>query len=293
MHEHAHHANDLLHLGEHTLRYALVAVWAVVLGAAPIGVFLMLRRMSLMGDIMSHAILPGVAVGYLVSGAASLTAMTVGGFFAGLVVALLAGAVARWTLLHEDASLAGFYVISIALGVLILSAGDADEELVHLLFGDLWELQAANVLLLAAITSVTLIVLAIIWRPLVLECADPVYLRTLSRAGGPVHYIFLVLVMANLIAAFQALGTLLAVGIMMLPAVSARMWTKSLGSMVALSAAVALMSGTAGVLYAHHEGHEAAPAVVLAAGLFYVISLLFGTQGGLLRRLVRQRHLRA
>lgn len=292
--EHGHaHGHELLEFGEHSLRYALAAIWAVALGSAPIGVLLMLRRMSLMGDIMSHAILPGVAAGYMVAGALSLTAMTVGGFFAGLIVALLAGAVARWTTLHEDASLAGFYVISIALGVLMLSAAGGDEEILHVLFGELWELEESSVLLLAAITSVTLVVLAVIWRPLVLECADPVYLHAVSRAGGPVHYIFLVLVMANLIAAFHALGTLLAVGIMMLPAVGARMWTRSLGSMVALSAGAALISGTVGVLYAHYEGQNAAPAVVLTAGLFYLVSLLFGSQGGILWRLVRRRHLRA
>jgi zinc/manganese transport system permease protein len=290
MHAHGH---ELLHLDEHALRLALVAIWAVALSCAPIGVFLMLRRMSLMGDIMSHAILPGVAIGYVVAGALSLTAMTVGGFFAGLVVALLAGAVARATPLHEDASLAGFYVISIALGVLILSATGGDDEIIHVLFGELAELQAPSVMLLASISSVTLLVLALIWRPLVLECADPGFLRAVSRAGGPVHYIFLVLVMANLIAAFHALGTLLAVGIMMLPAIGARLWTRSLGATIALAMGIALLSGTIGVLYSHVQEQQAAPAIVLAAGLFYVVSLLFGSQGGLLRRLVRPRHLRA
>src|SRR5213078_1631053 len=102
------------------MRRALAAVIALSLGAAPIGVFLMLRRMSLTGDAMAHAILPGAAIGFLVSGL-DLFAMTVGGIVAGFTVALSAGLVARSTELKEDASLAAFYLVSLALGVLILS----------------------------------------------------------------------------------------------------------------------------------------------------------------------------
>src|SRR6516225_8468227 len=103
------------------MRRALVGALAIALGAAPIGVILMLRRMSLMGDAMAHAILPGAAVGFLLAGL-NLFAMTLGGLVAGLVVALLAGAVARTTELKEDASLAAFFLVSLALGVTIVSA---------------------------------------------------------------------------------------------------------------------------------------------------------------------------
>src|SRR6187399_3565545 len=95
------------------MRRALAAIIALSLGGAPIGVFLMLRRMSLVGDAMAHAILPGAAIGFLVSGL-NLFAMTTGGLIAGFTVALLAGLVARNTELKEDASLATFYLVSLA-----------------------------------------------------------------------------------------------------------------------------------------------------------------------------------
>src|SRR5205823_14532162 len=101
------------------MRRALVGTFAIAFGAPPIGVFLMLRRMSLMGDAMAHAILPGAAVGFLLSGL-SLFAMTAGGLVAGFVVALLAGLVARATELKEDASLAAFFLVSLAVGVTIV-----------------------------------------------------------------------------------------------------------------------------------------------------------------------------
>src|SRR5262245_13113492 len=97
------------------MRRALVGSIALAIAGAPLGVFLILRRMSLMGDAMAHAILPGAACGYLVAGL-SLGPMTIGGLTAGLLVALGSGAVARFTLLREDASLAAFYLISLALG---------------------------------------------------------------------------------------------------------------------------------------------------------------------------------
>src|SRR6188472_1147237 len=102
------------------MRRALVGSVALALGAGPVGVILMLRRMALTGDAMAHAILPGAAVGFLVAGL-SLPAMTVGGLVAGFAVALLSGAVARFTALREDAALAAFYLISLALGVMIVS----------------------------------------------------------------------------------------------------------------------------------------------------------------------------
>ena len=102
------------------MRRALVATLALSLSAAPLGVFLTLRRMSLLGDALSHAVLPGVAIGFMVSGL-SLTAMALGGVLAGMVVAGLAGAVSRFTTLKEDASLAAIYLVALALGVTLIA----------------------------------------------------------------------------------------------------------------------------------------------------------------------------
>src|SRR5881628_2030463 len=154
------------------MRRALAAVIALSLAGAPIGVFLMLRRMSLMGDAMAHAILPGAAVGFLLSGL-SLFAMTAGGLVAGFVVALLAGLVARATELKEDASLAAFFLISLAVGVTIVSLKGNNVDLLHFLFGTVLALDDPTLLLIASITTLSLLALALIYRPLVLECVDP------------------------------------------------------------------------------------------------------------------------
>jgi zinc/manganese transport system permease protein len=274
------------------MRRALVAALALALGAAPIGVILMLRRMSLMGDAMAHAILPGAAVGFLVAGL-NLFAMSIGGLIAGLLVALLAGVVARVTELKEDASLAAFFLVSLALGVTIVSARGTNIDLLHFLFGNVLGLDAASLVLIAAISTLSLLILALIWRPLVLECVDPGFLRSISRAGAPVHIAFLGLVVLNLVGGFQALGTLLAVGLMMLPAFTARFWTRDITAMILVAVLTGALSGYIGLLLSFHAGVAAGPAVILVAGALYIGSVLAGPVGGMLRQLFPKRHLEA
>jgi len=213
------------------MRRALMGCIAVSVGATPVGVFLMLRRMSLTGDAMAHAILPGAAVGFLISGL-SLWSMTIGGLIAGMAVALLSGFVTRVTDLREDASLAAFYLISLALGVLIVSTRGSNVDLMHVLFGTVLALDDAALMLLCGIASISVLILALILRPLVLECADPQFLRSVSGASAITHFTFLALVVLNLVGGFHALGTLMAVGIMILPAAAARFWAESIGGLL-------------------------------------------------------------
>jgi zinc/manganese transport system permease protein len=274
------------------MRRALVGTAAIALAGGPVGVFLMLRRMSLTGDAMAHAILPGAAVGYLVAGL-SLPAMTLGGFAAGCIVAVLAGLVARATALKEDASLAAFYLLSLALGVTIVSLRGSNVDLLHVLFGTVLALDDAALLLLGGIATLTLVALALLYRPLVLECVDPTFLRSVSRAGTPVHLTFLSLLVLNLVGGFQALGTLLAVGLMMLPAAAARFWSADVSMMIVIATGIGLISSASGLLMSFHAELPAGPAIVLAAGAVYAVSLTFGRAGGLLWLAWPGRHLEA
>ncbi|HYS48279.1 MAG TPA: metal ABC transporter permease [Xanthobacteraceae bacterium] len=274
------------------MRRALVGAFALALGAGPVGVFLMLRRMSLVGDAMAHAILPGAAIGFLLHGL-DLIAMTAGGLVAGFVVAFAAGLVARVTELKEDASLATFYLVSLALGVMIVSVRGTNLDLLHVLFGTVLALDDPTLLLIAAIASVTLVVLALIYRPLVLECVDPGFLRSVSGAGAPAHLAFLGLVVLNLVGGFHALGTLLAVGIMMLPAATGRFWARDITTMIFIAVVAGAISGYAGLLFSFHMSVPSGPAIILVAGVLYAFSVLFGRVGGLVRQVFPQRHLEA
>jgi zinc/manganese transport system permease protein len=272
------------------MRRALAASLALALGAAPIGVFLMLRRMSLVGDAMAHAILPGAAIGFLLSGL-DLCAMTVGGLIAGFAVAILAGVVSRVTELKEDASLATFYLASLALGVTIVSIKGTNIDLLHVLFGNILAMDDQTLLVIAVNATVTLVVLAVIYRPLVIECVDPLFLRTVSRAGAPAHLAFLGLVVVNLVNGFHALGTLLAVGLMVLPAAIARFWARDITGMMVVAVLSAMLSGYAGLVLSFHSKVPSGPAVILVATTLYVASVLFGSVGGMLRQLFPAPHL--
>jgi zinc/manganese transport system permease protein len=274
------------------MRRALAAVIALALGGGPIGVFLMLRRMSLVGDAMAHAILPGAAIGFLLSGL-NLLAMTAGGLVAGFAVALLAGLVSRGTGLKEDASLATFYLTSLALGVTIVSIKGTNVDLLHVLFGNILALDDQTLLLVAINANITLLVLAVIYRPLVIESVDPLFLRTVSRAGAPAHLAFLALIVINLVSGFQALGTLLAVGLMILPASIARFWSRDITPMICIAVVSAIVSGYLGLVLSFQTRIPSGPAVILVAAVLYGFSVLFGSVGGVVRQLFPAHHLEA
>jgi len=274
------------------MRRGLASVIVLAFGVAPVGVFLMLRRMSLMGDAMSHAILPGVAAGFLLSGL-NRFAMSIGGLIAGLVVAVLSGVVARSTEMKEDASLAVFYLVSLALGVVIVSAYGSDLDLLEILFGNIQTLDQSGLMLITFNTTLSLIVVAVIYRPLVIECVDPLFLRTMGRAGAAAHLAFLALVVINLISAFHALGTLLAVGLMILPAAIGRFWSRDISAIIAIAVLGAAVSGYFGLLATFHTNVPAGPAIVLVAGVIYFLSMFLGPAGGILRRVITRGHLEA
>jgi len=271
------------------MKRALIACMALSLGCGPVGVLLVLRRMSLVGDAMSHAVLPGAAVGFLISGL-SLWAMGLGGLVAGLLVALMAGAVTRVTALREDAAFAAFYLIALAAGVLIVSTRGSNVDLMHVLFGTILAVDDAALLLMAGIATVTLIALALLYRPLVVECFDPGYLRMVGGVGAAVHFAFLMLVVLNLVGGFQALGTLLSVGLMMLPAAAARFWTVRVEPMCVLAVLIGFASCISGLLLSYHASLPSGPAIILSAGVVYFCSILFGTRGVLRARILHHRH---
>ncbi|MGN6670011.1 MAG: metal ABC transporter permease [Candidatus Nucleicultricaceae bacterium] len=264
------------------LNKALVVCLILSLSCSPIGVLLVLRRMSLLGDALSHSVLPGVAIGYMIAGL-SLIAMGLGGLIAGLLVALLATLVSRYTQLREDASFVGFYLIALSLGAILISLKGNSVDLMHILFGDILSVSRDSLVFMASVTSLTLIVLAIIYRPLVIECFDPIFMRSIGAHGTLYHIIFMFLVVINMVSAFQALGTLMALGLVMLPAIASRFWTTQLWRLMILSSCISLISSYLGLVLSFHYNWPSGPAISLIAGLFYVFSLLVGHHGSVLR----------
>jgi len=264
------------------LRRALAGGVALALSAGPLGVFLMLRRMSLIGDAIAHGVLPGAALAFWLCGL-SLPALTLGGLVAGLGMAGLAAWVTRRTGLREDASLAAIYPISLAGGVLLLGLAGRRVDLLHLLFGSALAVDPATLQAMLAVAASSLALLALIYRPLALDSLDPLFLRSVSRTGPLAYGLFLALVVLNLVTGFHAIGALMVVGLMMLPAAAARFWSRRLPLLLALAAALGALCVWLGLLLSFHANLPSGPCIVLLAGLAYVLSVLGGPVHGLLR----------
>jgi zinc/manganese transport system permease protein len=145
----------------------------------------------------------------------------------------------------------------------------------------------------ASISTLSLVVLAVIYRPLVLECFDPQFLRSTSDLSSPTHFTFLVLVVLNLVSGFQALGTLMAVGIMLLPAIAARFWADDVSGLILAAILSAFAASLSGLLLSSYATVPTGPAIILLAGVFYLLSVLLGVKGGLIWGLLPRKHLEA
>lgn len=265
------------------LQRALLGGVALACSAGPLGVFLMLRRMSLIGDAISHGVLPGAALAFWFFGL-SLPALTFGGLVAGLGMAGLAAWITRRTGLREDASLAAIYPISLAGGVLLLGLAGRRIDLLHLLFGSALAVDGETLRSMLAVAGTSLALLALIYRPLLWDSFDPVFLRGVSRFGAPAYALFLALVVLNLVTGFHAIGALMVVGLMMLPAAAARFWSRRLPVLLLTAAGIGASCVWLGLLLSFHANLPSGPCIVLLAGLAYLISVFVGPVHGLLRR---------
>lgn len=271
------------------MRHALLSCVCLSLSATPLGVLLSLRRLSLAGDALSHAVLPGAAVGYLFCGMSTL-AMGIGGLVAGLIVALLSGLISRTTLLKEDASFSGLYMGALALGITLISVKGSGMDLLNILFGSLLSVSHQALYITATISLCSLAVLIIIYRPLVIDTFDSDFLRVRHKGlAASLHALFLFLVVINLVSGFQILGTLMSVGLMMVPAISARFWANRLLPTLLIAVIIALFSSLIGLLLSWYSALPAGPAVVLCSAVIFLFSCLVGRANGGLARFHRHR----
>jgi len=255
------------------MRQALVACVALAVVQGPIGILLLLRRQSLIGDLLAHAVMPGAALGFL-AGGYSLMALSLGGLLTGLLVGGLAGLTQRLFPERPEASLAAFYLIALALGVMIVSYYGSNADLMHVLFGTVLAIDLKALMLIATVSSLSVLVLATIYRPLAVDSLDRDFLRAVGARGGLFRAIFFALVVLNLVASFQALGTLMAVGPLLLPAAAAQCWARQVFSMMTLSVAFGIAADYAGLLVSYYANLPSGPAIVLAGGTIYGVSLL-------------------
>ena len=252
------------------MRSALVACLALALANGAVGTLLLLRRMSLDGDVLGHAVMPGAAIGFLYAGP-SPTWLSLGGLASGLAVAALAGAhrpdgrgtTRRWSrsISSHCRSACCWWRGAAAMSMSCASCS-----------APCWRSIGRALVQIAVVASVILLVIAALYRPLAVGAFDPAFLRAVG-ARAPYGAVFVMLVVLALVASFQAFGTLLAVGPMLLPAAAARCWGLGVAASMALATAFGLVASVAGLLISYHANLPSGPAIVLAGGLLFGASL--------------------
>ena len=256
-----------------TYMWTFISCICLSLAAGPLGVFLVLRRMTLMGDALSHGILPGAALGVLFWGT-SIVAISMMGMLTGLLLAGVSAWVARTSSLSEDASFAGFYLISMALGTVLRSHSQC--QLSHLLFGSLGQLdqEALYMIIAASLIGITLFVTS--YGSMIIYCFDPVFFRCSGRKEWPLTLRFIIAMTLTLSAAFQAFGTLIALGIIVLPALTMRlMVTHSIGIMCVGASLLSMIGIFCGFWISQKTSYAWGASTVLLLGMGYLFSVAY------------------
>ena len=263
------------------MRRALAAAVALSIGGAPLGVFMMLRRMTLAGDALAHAILPGIAIGFLFAGF-SLTAMTVGGIVVAILVGFASVVLTRFTQLKEESAFTLLYLLSLGIGVILISLKGSNTNLTHMLFGNILAIDTQALMLVTGVSILSLFTIAGFYRHFIVEGFDPDFLGSMKgRNCGIARILFFALLMLNLVAAFQAMGTLMALGLMILPALAARFWSRNIDLLLPFSILIGLISSYAGLLLSYHASLPSGPSIVLIAGCVALFSGLLGPIGSI------------
>jgi zinc/manganese transport system permease protein len=252
------------------MRAALVACVALALANGAVGTLLVLRRMSLDGDVLGHAVMPGAAVGFLYAGPTPAW-LSLGGLASGFAVAALAGLITSERA-RRDAGLVAFYLVALSLGVLLVAWRGSNVDVMRVLFGTVLAIDQRALIQIAAASSVIVLAIAALYRPLAVGAVDPAFLRAVGTRF-PYGAVFQALVVLGLVASFQAFGTLLAVGPMLLPAAAARCWGLGAGGSMLLATGFGLAASIAGLLVSYHGNLPSGPAIVLAAALLFGFSL--------------------
>jgi zinc/manganese transport system permease protein len=268
------------------MRRGLLSALLLSVSGGLLGCVLVLRRMALMGDALSHSLLPGVAAAWLLFGT-STVALFFGGLIAGLLTALGSALLSRLTRIKEDAAFGSLFIVFFGAGVALISRLPTRLNLADFLFGNVLAVGAGDLWLSAAVSGVTAALFAVFHRNILLETFDPVFYRATGGRGGLVHMGFLTLTVLNLVAAMQAMGIVLALGLFLLPAVSAYLWCDRFVSMLLLSIGLAMLGSAVGILLSFHLGLASGAAIVLCLGLFFVASALFSPRYGAVRALLR------
>lgn len=261
------------------LQNALITSLLVGFVSGILGSFIILRGMSLMGDAISHAVLPGVAVSYMFG-----LSYVFGASFFGILTAVLIGYITEKSTLKNDTVIGIVFSSFFALGIILISFAESATNLYHILFGNVLAVRDSDIILTAIVTVISLIFILVFFKELKLTSFDPVMAKA---AGLPVkffHYALMFLLTLVAVVSLQTVGTILVISMLVTPAATAYLLTNNLKVMIVLSAVIGMLSSIIGLFFSYSYNLASGATIVLTAAVFFVIAFLFAPQKGLLIR---------
>ncbi|HTS18555.1 MAG TPA: metal ABC transporter permease [Verrucomicrobiae bacterium] len=252
--------------------------------------FIVLRRHALLADALSHSLLPGVATGVLIWGLQPM-GLFVGALVAALLVVVGGKMISRSSRIKDDTSIGALYVIAFAVGIILLKYSPVRVDLSHFLFGNVLGLSNMDLCLTYALSSIILLILAIVQRQLLLVLFDPAVALSLGIRVAWFDYLLIALMVVAMISSLQAVGIVLSLGLLILPAATIYLLSDSFAVMVWGGAALGVGGAVAGLMLSYWADLPSGPAIVLVLGLGFVLAYLFGPRYGVIPKLLRPRHL--
>jgi manganese/iron transport system permease protein len=253
------------------MQRGMVAAVLVGIVCAVVGVFVVLRGMAFFGDALAHAILPGVAVGYLLGGGAR-GPLFWWGLLTGVFAAIGIGTISRSARIKEDTAIGIIFAGMFALGIaLISSVRSYTADLAHFLFGDVLGVRTPDLLLTAAFGAAILLLIFLLYKEFVVLSFDPVLAATLRLPARLLDYLLMVLIAIAIVVSLQTVGVALMVAMLVTPAAAASLLTRRLPVMMALAALIASLSGIIGLYLSYYFNIASGAAIVLTCTAFFGI----------------------
>jgi ABC-type Mn2+/Zn2+ transport system permease subunit len=282
--------NDLLELLSQPLRYPFMVrglLASVMVGTlcAVVGTYVVLRGMAFFGDALAHAILPGVAVAYLLG-----ANIFWGALLMGLITAVGIGYVSRRGQVKEDTAIGVIFAASLALGVALLSTvQNYSVDLTHILFGDVLGVSTSDLWLTAGLGLVVLLAVVLLYKELLVISFDPVLAATLRLPLSALQYLLLVLIALTIVVSLQTVGVALMVAMLVTPAATAYLLTRRLWHMMIVGAAAGVLSSIAGLYVSFYVNIASGSAVVLVSTALFILAFLFAPHRGVIASWLRKR----
>ncbi len=261
------------------MRDALLVGGVVAAMCAVLSCFLILKGWSLMGDAVSHAVLPGIVLAYIAG-----IPLAIGAFIAGLFCSFSIGFIKQNSRIKEDTVMGVVFTGMFAFGLVLFSRTESDMHLDHILFGNILGIRHSQVWQTLALGGVVLGITLALRRDLLLICFDPAQARVIALPDKLLHYLLLALLSLAIVVSLQTVGIILVIAMLIAPGSIAHLWTDRFDRMLAIAVAAATASTAAGILISYHVDASTSACIVLVQTLLFVASLAFAPKYGILRR---------